>query len=153
MLSTVRIFDRNLRNSVCKSRTIHFILSRNSCCHQLEFKSTFNNYSTYAPFTLNKKFCTNSTETNSPVNIQKTQTNQSLDVTKLGAAVNFGLSISKGITGVLVGSTALIADAVNSLGDLVTDGIVYFSIIWSRRKANTDHPWGNGKIEPLGGIL
>ena len=62
-------------------------------------------------------------------------------VTKVGATVNMALAITKGFTGVSVGSTALIADAVNNLGDLFTDAIVYASIVQARKKPSALRPW------------
>lgn len=72
--------------------------------------------------------------------------------TKLGAVANVGLAFGKGITGFSIGSTALIADAANSLGDIMIDVIVYLSIVQARKKATTKRPWGSGKLEPLGAL-
>lgn len=82
----------------------------------------------------------------------KERENRALGATKLGAFVNLTLALLKGFTGTSVGSTALIADAVNNLGDLVTDGVVYLCISHARRKPTQERPWGSGKIEPLGAL-
>lgn len=71
-------------------------------------------------------------------------------VTKVGAAANLALAISKGTLGYAIASTGLIADAANSLGDLLSDAVVYYSVTESRKRATPDMPWGRGKIEPLG---
>jgi cation diffusion facilitator family transporter len=76
-----------------------------------------------------------------------------LFATGLGAAVNFGLAVSKGSVGYAIGSTALLADCFNSMGDLVADAVVYFSVTEARKKATPDKPWGSGKIEPLGAFV
>lgn len=76
-----------------------------------------------------------------------------LFATGLGAAVNFGLAVSKGSVGYSIGSTALLADCFNSMGDLVADAVVYFSVTEARKKATPDKPWGSGKIEPLGAFV
>lgn len=73
-------------------------------------------------------------------------------VTKLGAVANVGLAISKGMIGFSVASTALIADAANSLGDVLCDGVVYYTVTEARKHATPDRPWGRGKIEPLGAL-
>eukprot|EP01041_Mallomonas_annulata_P007179 gene7179-14626_t len=75
-----------------------------------------------------------------------------LRATQVGAGVNLSLALMKGVTGWTVGSTALIADAVNNLGDLFTDGVVYLSITHARQKSCQNRPWGSGKIEPLGAL-
>ena len=71
-------------------------------------------------------------------------------VTKVGAAANMALAISKGTIGYAISSTGLIADAANSLGDLLSDAVVYYSVTEARKSATPDRPWGRGKIEPLG---
>lgn len=76
-----------------------------------------------------------------------------LFATGVGAAVNFGLAVSKGGIGYSIGSTALLADCFNSMGDLVADAVVYFSVTEARKKATPDKPWGSGKIEPLGAFV
>lgn len=70
--------------------------------------------------------------------------------TKVGAVANMGLAISKGTVGYAISSTGLIADAANSLGDLLSDAVVYYSVTEARKRATPDRPWGRGKIEPLG---
>jgi hypothetical protein len=70
--------------------------------------------------------------------------------TKLGAGVNFCLAIVKGGLGLTISSTALIADAANSMGDIFSDLVVYFTVHEARKHATPDRPWGRGKIEPLG---
>jgi hypothetical protein len=76
--------------------------------------------------------------------------NMALKATAMGAGLNLVLFVSKGITGYLVNSTALMADAFGSLGDLCTDAIVYYSVEQARKAASPDRPWGLGKMEPIG---
>ena len=73
-------------------------------------------------------------------------------VTQAGAFVNIFLAGCKSIVGFSIGSTALISDAANSLGDVVCDGIVYYSLVQSRKQASLDRPWGHGKFESLGSL-
>ena len=63
------------------------------------------------------------------------------------------LASSKGIVGFSVNSSGLIADAVNSFGDIFTDSIVYFTVRESRKGITKDNPWGRGKLEPLGKLI
>lgn len=77
-------------------------------------------------------------------------TQSAIEITKLGAVVNTFLALSKGISGYTVGSTALIADAINSLSDLLCDAVVFLSVTEARKAATPDQPWGRGKLEPLG---
>jgi hypothetical protein len=72
--------------------------------------------------------------------------------TKIGGFANISLAISKGIIGLAISSTALVADAVNSAGDVIGDMIVYYAVKEARKKASPDRPWGKGKLEPLGAL-
>jgi hypothetical protein len=54
-------------------------------------------------------------------------------VTKVGAAANLALAISKGSIGISVASTGLVADAANSLGDLLSDAVVYYTVTEARK--------------------
>lgn len=70
--------------------------------------------------------------------------------TKLGAVANISLAISKGLVGFSISSTALIADAANSLGDVLSDAVVFYTLHEARKTATPESPWGRGKVEPLG---
>lgn len=80
----------------------------------------------------------------------KANEEKAIKATKLGALVNIGLAASKGVIGYGVGSAGLIADAVNSAGDIITDTIVYLTVRLSRSGVSEKRPWGQGKLEPLG---
>jgi divalent metal cation (Fe/Co/Zn/Cd) transporter len=79
--------------------------------------------------------------------------NMALKATTFGAGVNLVLFVSKGVTGYMVNSTALMADAFGSLGDLCTDAIVYYAVQQARRAASPEQPWGRGKLEPIGAFV
>ena len=68
-------------------------------------------------------------------------------VTWLGIAVNVLIAAAKAVAGVACSSQALVADAVHSASDLVTDLAVLFSVRHWTAPADEDHPYGHGKIE------
>ena len=70
-------------------------------------------------------------------------------VTIVGSIVNVLLTVLKFFAGVLGASAAMIADAVHSLSDLLTDFVVLLFVKLSSRPADTDHPYGDGKYETL----
>ena len=70
-------------------------------------------------------------------------------VTILGSIVNVLLTAFKFIAGILGGSAAMVADAVHSLSDLVTDIIVLVFVRISSKPADKDHQFGHGKYETL----
>ncbi len=76
----------------------------------------------------------------------------------IGLATNLLLSAVKFITGILGSSQAIVADAVHSLTDLVTDLAILMGVKYWTAPADTDHPYGHRRIEALvtlfiGGIL
>lgn len=70
-------------------------------------------------------------------------------VTWIGSIVNFLLLVFKFIAGILGHSSALIADAVHSLSDFVTDIIVIVFVRISGKPEDEDHKYGHGKYETL----
>ena len=74
-------------------------------------------------------------------------------VTLLGIATNVLIAVAKAFAGVAFSSQALVADAVHSASDLVTDLAVVFSVRRWTAPADADHPYGHGKIESLVTLL
>ena len=74
-------------------------------------------------------------------------------ITWTGSIVNFILLILKFIAGVLGHSAALIADAVHSLSDFITDIIVIVFVKISGKPEDEDHKYGHGKYETLATAL
>ena len=67
----------------------------------------------------------------------------------VGLGVNLLLGVGKLAAGVLGHSQALVADAVESLGDSVGSIIVWRGLHVASRPPDADHPYGHGKAEPL----
>jgi cation diffusion facilitator family transporter len=76
--------------------------------------------------------------------------NSGIKVTLVGIASNLVLSIIKFIGGVIGNSAAMIADAVHSLSDLLTDLIVLITIKIGQKPKDDNHPYGHGRAESLG---
>ncbi len=70
-------------------------------------------------------------------------------VTLVGALVNCLLILLKLLTGVFGQSQALIADAVHSLSDLITDAVVLFGLKAGRKAPDEGHQFGHARIETL----
>ena len=66
-----------------------------------------------------------------------------------GMAVNVAVAALKGFAGLAFSSQALIADAVHSLSDLLTDVSVVLGVRYWTAPADEEHPYGHGKIEAL----
>lgn len=74
-------------------------------------------------------------------------------VTIIGSIVNFILVAFKFIAGILGHSAAMIADAVHSLSDFITDIIILLFIRISNKPVDKDHDYGHGKYETLATAL
>ena len=74
-------------------------------------------------------------------------------VTIYGSLVNLALVILKFIAGFLGQSAAMIADAVHSLSDLITDLIVIVFVRLSSKPQDKGHDYGHGKYETLATLL
>ena len=74
-------------------------------------------------------------------------------VTLVGSAGNALLVIFKFIAGVLGHSSAMIADAVHSLSDFITDIIVLVFVGISARPQDRSHDYGHGKFETLASLF
>ena len=70
-------------------------------------------------------------------------------VTLVGSAGNVLLVIVKFIAGILGHSAAMVADAVHSLSDFLTDVVVLVFVGVSARPQDTSHDYGHGKFETL----
>lgn len=70
-------------------------------------------------------------------------------VTVAGGIVNIGLVTFKFSAGILGGSAAMIADAVHSLTDFITDLVLLVFVKLSNKPSDVDHDYGHGKYETL----
>lgn len=70
-------------------------------------------------------------------------------VTLTGSVGNFLLLVFKFVAGIWGHSAAMVADAVHSLSDFVTDIIVVIFVRLSAKPADEDHDYGHGKYETL----
>ena len=70
-------------------------------------------------------------------------------VTFVGMLLNIVLTLLKAVGGILFQSQVLVADAVHSLSDLVTDLAVIFGVKYWSAPPDESHPYGHGRIETL----
>ena len=70
-------------------------------------------------------------------------------VTLVGAAINMLLLIFKFVAGIWGHSAAMLADAIHSLSDFVTDAIVLVFVRISGKPQDKSHDYGHGKYETL----
>lgn len=70
-------------------------------------------------------------------------------VTIIGSIINFLLLLFKFFAGIVGNSAAMIADAVHSLSDFITDIIVLVFVRISAKPQDKGHDFGHGKYETL----
>lgn len=74
-------------------------------------------------------------------------------VTLVGSAVNALLIVVKLLAGIMARSSALVADAIHSLSDFVTDVIVLVFVKIAGKPSDADHSYGHGKYETLATMI
>ena len=76
-----------------------------------------------------------------------------IKATLVGVFANLVLVIIKFIGGAVGHSTALVADALHSLSDLLTDAIVLATHKIGQLPADSNHPYGHGRAETIGSTI
>ena len=74
-------------------------------------------------------------------------------VTLVGSVGNVALLTFKFIAGILGHSSAMIADAVHSLSDFITDVVVLVFVSISAKPQDKSHDYGHGKFETIASFL
>ena len=80
---------------------------------------------------------------------QKEREKKIYRVTLAGSIINMVLLAFKFLAGIVGGSAAMIADAVHSLSDFLTDIVVVVFVRISSKPQDNDHDYGHGKYETL----
>ncbi|MBR2224231.1 MAG: cation transporter [Bacteroidales bacterium] len=78
-----------------------------------------------------------------------TRENELTKVTLLGSVGNLVLLSFKFVAGIVAGSSAMVADAVHSLSDFLTDLIVLVFVRIGAKPQDESHDYGHGKFETL----
>lgn len=74
-------------------------------------------------------------------------------ITLIGAVIDGVLGLLKIAVGIIAHSSALLADGIHSLSDLVTDALVVAIIRYSHQEPDKDHPWGHARFETIGTVV
>lgn len=70
-------------------------------------------------------------------------------ITWSGLVLNAVLITMKALGGIYGGSKALLADAVHSISDFVSDVLILIGLHFFDKEEDAEHPYGHGKIETL----
>ena len=74
-------------------------------------------------------------------------------VTFIGTLVNAVLIVLKLLAGIFGRSSAMLADAVHSMSDFITDVMVIFFVRIAGKPSDKNHDYGHGKYETLGTLI
>ncbi|MCX7007825.1 MAG: cation diffusion facilitator family transporter [Kiritimatiellaeota bacterium] len=82
-----------------------------------------------------------------------TLSRQKKAVAWLSVASNSALVVGKLVIGLLIGSVSVLSEAIHSGLDLVAAGIACYAVHAAEKPADTEHPYGHGKIENISGTV
>ncbi|MHB1737113.1 MAG: cation diffusion facilitator family transporter, partial [Acidithiobacillus sp.] len=77
---------------------------------------------------------------------------QNMRVTLMGAGTNVVLFFVKLAGGIFGHSSALVADAIHSLSDLLSDLGLVFAMRFSSQPPDQEHPYGHERFETLAAL-
>jgi cation diffusion facilitator family transporter len=73
-------------------------------------------------------------------------------VSILSMAVSASLAVAKLIIGWMAGSTSVMADGLESAGDVAASGFILVGLTVAARPPDDNHPYGHGRFETLTGL-
>jgi len=73
-------------------------------------------------------------------------------VTVIGMAVSASLALAKLIVGWFAHSTAVFADGIENMGDLLGSGLVLYALFVAAKPPDKQHPYGHGRSETIAGL-
>ena len=71
----------------------------------------------------------------------------------VGIALNTILCLGKLVAGLVSGSVAMIADAINNLSDAASSVVTLVGFRLAGQQADQEHPFGHGRMEYLAGLI
>ncbi len=71
----------------------------------------------------------------------------------LGMLVSSALAALKIFAGIMANSNSTLADGFESAGDVLASGLVLLGLIIAAKPADSNHPYGHGRVEILSGLL
>jgi cation diffusion facilitator family transporter len=71
----------------------------------------------------------------------------------IGMLVSGALAVLKIVTGHMAYSTSVLADGFESAADVLASGTILLALTLAAKPADSNHPYGHGRIETLAGLL
>jgi cation diffusion facilitator family transporter len=70
-----------------------------------------------------------------------------------GMLVSAALATAKIAVGLNANSTAVVSDGLESVGDVLTSGLVLFGLMIAAKPPDSEHPYGHGRLETLSALV
>jgi cation diffusion facilitator family transporter len=67
--------------------------------------------------------------------------------------VSAALATTKIAVGLNANSTAVVSDGLESVGDVLTSGLVLFGLLIAAKPPDSEHPYGHGRLETLSALV
>jgi cation diffusion facilitator family transporter len=67
--------------------------------------------------------------------------------------VSSALATTKIAVGLNANSTAVVSDGLESVGDVLTSGLVLFGLLIAAKPPDSEHPYGHGRLETLSALV
>jgi len=77
---------------------------------------------------------------------------QAMRALAVGLLINIALAVLKLVAGIVSHSMAMIADAVNSMGDAMTSFVAMYAMHYAQKPADARHPYGHSRIEAIAAL-
>jgi cation diffusion facilitator family transporter len=87
------------------------------------------------------------------VDLKEARFQEGQRITWVSVAVNIVLTIMQLVVGFAAHSQSLIADAMHTLSDIVSDAFVLFANRKGAEAADADHPYGHGRFETAASLM
>jgi divalent metal cation (Fe/Co/Zn/Cd) transporter len=71
----------------------------------------------------------------------------------ISVATSAVLAVVKIAVGISAGSTSVVADGLESAGDVLASAFVFLGFAMAARPADDDHPYGQGRYETITGLI
>ena len=67
--------------------------------------------------------------------------------------ISAALATAKIVVGLQANSTAVVSDGLESVGDVLTSGLVLFGLFIAAKPPDSEHPYGHGRLETLSALV
>jgi cation diffusion facilitator family transporter len=67
--------------------------------------------------------------------------------------ISAALAAAKIVVGLQANSTAVVSDGLESVGDVLTSGLVLFGLFIAAKPPDSEHPYGHGRLETLSALV